>query len=297
MTKTSEHRIAVIGTGAIGSAVTRRLLEHGHDVVVWNRTPARLNPLATAGARPAASVSEAVSSATLTLLTLTDYTAVQECLAALDGDLSGRTIVAMCTGTPDDAERAARRVAALGASYLDAGVQAAPETIGTGAATILYGGSPEAFQRHRAVLELLSTPRFAGQAPQAAAIWDLTLFGLWYDAQLGLLRALDTVRAAGIDVTEFAASAADQLGHVVTGAPGTAAELLRAAYPAGPATLAEHLTVLRHLIGLRDGQVLGDGGLPAVAARIETLIAQGRESEGLTATIASTTAQAPARSA
>ncbi|MGR6918972.1 NAD(P)-dependent oxidoreductase [[Actinomadura] parvosata] len=294
MTKTSQHRIAVIGTGAIGSAVARHLLAHGHDVVVWNRTPGRLGPLAAAGARPAASVGEAVSSATLILLTLTDYAAVQECLAALDGDLSGRTIVAMCTGTPDDAERAARRVAALGASYLDAGVQSGPETIGTGTATILYGGSREAFERHRPVLELLSTPRFAGEAPQAAAVWDLTLFGLWYDAQLGLLRALDTVRAAGIDVAEFAETAAGQLGHVVTGAPGTASELLRATCPAGPATLAEHLTVLRHLIRLRDGQVLGDGGLPAVASRVETLIAQGRESEGLTATIASTT-QAPAR--
>ncbi|MGW2151737.1 NAD(P)-dependent oxidoreductase [Nonomuraea bangladeshensis] len=284
--KTSDHQIAVIGAGAIGSAAARRILAHGHDVVVWNRTPSRLAPLAAAGARPAGSVREAVSSATLALFTLTDYVAVQQCLAELDGDLSGRTIVAMCTGTPEDAERAAQRVTALGASYLDAGIQTSPEMIGTDAATILYGGSRSAFERHRALLGLLSTPYFVGEAPQAAAIWDLTLFGLWYDAQLGLLRALDTVRAAGIDVAEFTDTAVKQLGHVVTGAPGTASELLNATYPAGPATLAEHLTVIRHLTRLRDGQTLGDGGLPTVAARIETLIAQRREGEGLTATIA-----------
>ncbi|MBB5779321.1 3-hydroxyisobutyrate dehydrogenase-like beta-hydroxyacid dehydrogenase [Nonomuraea jabiensis] len=211
---------------------------------------------------------------------------MRQCLAELDGDLSGRTIVAMCTGTADDAKHAAQRVTALGASYLDAGIQAAPEMIGTDAATILYSGSRPAFERHRAVLGLLSTPHFVGDAPQAAAIWDLTLFGLWYDAQLGLLRALDTVREAGIDVAEFVDTAVGQLGHVVTGASTTASELQRGTYPAGPATLAEHLTVIRHLIALRGGQALGDGGLPAVAARIEALMAQGREGEGLTATIA-----------
>ncbi|GAA2208882.1 NAD(P)-binding domain-containing protein [Nonomuraea monospora] len=285
------HRIAVIGTGAIGGAVARRLLAAGHDVVVWNRTASRTAELVDAGATPAESVREAASSAALTLLTLTDHTAVQQCLAELDADLSGRTIIAMCTGTPGEAIRAARKVAALGASYLDAGLQTSPELIGTDAATILYSGSRPAFQRHRAVLALLSTPRFVGEAPQAAAVWDLTLFGLWYDAQLGLLRALDAVREAGVDVAEFADTAVKQLGHVVAAAPATASELLQASYPAGPATLAEHLTVVRHLIELRDGQALGDGGLPAVAARIEALIEQGHAGAGLTATIAPTTGE------
>lgn len=287
-TKASGYRIAVIGTGAIGDAIARRLIAADHDVVVWNRTASRSAELVDAGALPAGSVGEAASSATLVLLTLTDYVAVQQCLAELDGDLSGRTIVAMCTGTADDAERAAQRVAALRVSYLDAGIQASPDMIGTEAATILYSGSRPAFDRHRAVLELLSTPRFVGESPQAAAIWDLALFGLWYDAQLGLLRALDTVRESGIDVVEFVDTAVKQLGNVVTEAPVTASDLLRGSFPAGPATLPEHLTVIRHLTRLRDGQALGDGGLAAVAARIETLIEQGLEGEGLTATIALT---------
>ncbi|GGS90992.1 6-phosphogluconate dehydrogenase [Planobispora rosea] len=278
------HRVAVIGTGAVGSAVTRRLLTGGHEVVVWNRTASRSAGLVAEGALPAGSIGEAASSGTLILLTLTDYAAVRQCLAALDTDLSERTVIGMYTGTADDARRAARRVTALGAHYLDAGIQAAPEMIGTDAATILYSGSRSAFERHRTTLELLSRPRFVGEAPQAAAVWDLALFGVWYDAQLGLLRALDTVRETGIDIAEFSDTAATQLGHVVTGIPTAVSELLQAAYPAGPATLTEHLTVVRHLIELRSGGRLGDGGLPAVAARIEALIADGRGDEGLTAT-------------
>jgi hypothetical protein len=173
----------------------------------------------------------------------------------------------------------------LGAHYLDAGVQTAPEMIGTDAATIMYSGSRRAFEQHRTTLELLSRPRFVGDSPEAAAIWDLALFGVWYDAQLGLLRALDTVRSAGIDIAEFAETAGTQLGHVVTAVPGTVAELRQGAYPRGPADLIEHHTVIRHLIELRAGRRLGDGGLPDVAATIEALIADDRGGEGLTATI------------
>ncbi|WP_222870936.1 hypothetical protein, partial [Micromonospora sp. MP36] len=164
-------------------------------------------------------------------------------------------------------------------------VQASPEMIGTTAATILYSGSRHAFEHHKTTLELLSKPRFVGQTPEAAAVWDLALFGVWYDAQLGLLRALDAVREAGIDVAEFSHTANTQLGHVVAAIAATVSEMQQATYPSGPADLTEHLTVVRHLIELRTGRPLGDGGLPEVAARIEALIADGRGGEGLTATV------------
>jgi 3-hydroxyisobutyrate dehydrogenase-like beta-hydroxyacid dehydrogenase len=156
--------------------------------------------------------------------------------------------------------------------------------IGTATAPIVYSGSRSAFERHRATLGLLSEPRFVGETPEAAAVWDLAIFGVWYDAQLGLLRALDAAREAGIDLTAFARTASTQFGHVVTGASATVSELRQAAYPPGPADLTEHLTVIRHLIDQRAGRPLGDGGLPEVAARIAALIADGRGGEGLTAT-------------
>lgn len=284
--KKSAPRVAVIGTGAIGSALARRLLSGGHDVTVWNRTEGRATELVAAGALPARSVREAVSSSTLVFLTLKDYAAVEQCLTRLDMELSGQTIVGMYTGTPSEARLAAQRVISRGAHYIDAGIQASPEMIGTDAATILYSGSRHAFEQHKETLELLSKPRFVGETPEAAAVWDLALFGVWYDAQLGLLRALEVARDAGIDVVEFSHTASAQLGHVVTAVSATVSEMQQATYPAGPADLNEHLTVVRHLIDLRAGRRLGDGGLPDVAARIEVLIAEGRGAEGLTATVA-----------
>ncbi|GIE28222.1 6-phosphogluconate dehydrogenase [Actinoplanes italicus] len=282
---TTADRIAVIGTGAIGTAITHRLLTTGHPVTVWNRTPDRTTTLTAAGAHRAATPAEAVTSATLTLLTLTDYTAVHQVLDTLPPGLDGHTIAALCTGTPDDARTAAHQATHRGARYLDAGVQAGPDAFTTGTATVLYSGDRTAFDQHTETLARLGPPRFVGDTPHAAAVWDLTLFGLWYDAHLGLLRALDTARTAGIDLDEFAATATTQLGHVVTAVPATVSELRTGHHPPGPATLPEHLTVVRQLLTMRAGTTLGDGGLPAVAARIEALLAQGRHQQGLTATI------------
>jgi 3-hydroxyisobutyrate dehydrogenase-like beta-hydroxyacid dehydrogenase len=281
----SRARVAVIGTGAIGQAVVHRLLGGGHDVTVWNRTESRAAGLTAEGARLARSIREAVSSSDLVLLTLTDHAAVRQCLAQLDTNLTGKTIVGMCTGTSREARQAAERVAGMGARYVDAGIQASPELIGSNAATILYSGARDAFEQYRTVFELLGMPRFAGESPEAAAVWDLALFGLWYDAQLGLLRALDVAREAGIDVVEFSRTASTQLGHVVSGVSAVVSEMRQATYPSGPANLTEHLTLIRHLIELRADRRLGDGGLTEVAVEVEALVADGRGGEGLTATI------------
>jgi 3-hydroxyisobutyrate dehydrogenase-like beta-hydroxyacid dehydrogenase len=263
--------VTIIGLGAVGSAVSRRLRRHGHDVTGWNRSQGIAE-----GAR-------AVASSALVLLTVTDHAAAQECLELFDADLSGRTVVGMFTGTADQARLAAAQVAERGGQYLDAGLQSSPETIDAGTATIVYSGPRPAFEQHRETLAGLGEPRFAGAAPEAAASWDLALFGIWYDAQLGLLRALDTARAAGIDLDEFGRTAMTQLGHVVSGVAGTVAELRQGVHPRGPADLTEHLPVVRHLIDQRAGQALGDGGLPEISARLEALIAAGRGGEGLTA--------------
>ena len=41
--------IALVGLGAMGSRMARRLLDAGHELVVWNRTPARADELAARG--------------------------------------------------------------------------------------------------------------------------------------------------------------------------------------------------------------------------------------------------------
>ncbi|MER7460276.1 NAD(P)-binding domain-containing protein [Micromonospora sp. NPDC126480] len=176
---TEFRSVAVVGTGAIGSAVARRLLTGGHDVVVWNRTPARTAGLVESGAVPARTVTEAVATTELVLLTVTDQEAARQCLDQLDGGLAGRTVVTMCTGTPEEARRSSAEVARLGGHYLDAGIQAGPDAIGTEAATILYSGDRTAYERHSETLRLLAHPGSSGPRPTRQPSGTLRVSPRW----------------------------------------------------------------------------------------------------------------------
>ena len=65
-------RVAVLGLGAMGSRIAAQLLSAGHEVVVWNRTPAKAEPLVELGAEAAASPAEAARGADLVVTMLAD---------------------------------------------------------------------------------------------------------------------------------------------------------------------------------------------------------------------------------
>ncbi|RCW46961.1 6-phosphogluconate dehydrogenase-like protein [Halopolyspora algeriensis] len=281
----SATAVSILGTGAIGGKIAQTMLAAGTTVTVWNRTPERTDALAARGSARAPSAAEAVAASPLVLVCVTDYAAVDAVLEATADTIAGRTIVALTTGSPAEAHQAAHKAEQAGAAYLDGGVQTEPENIGSNAATFLYSGPRSAFEEHRATLETLGSAQYLGADPAAAAVQDLTLFGLWYDAQVAYLRALETIRSTGIDVEDFAPLAATQLGHVVHATAGTAHEVKTRSFPRGPADLTEHGPVLEQLIELRRGQHLGNGALDHIHHLVQQRIELGHGREGLTTII------------
>ncbi|MFB4316554.1 NAD(P)-dependent oxidoreductase [Actinomadura sp. 21ATH] len=260
--------ISVLGLGAMGTALARTFLDHGHPVVVWNRTPGKDGDLVERGATRAATPAEALAAGALGVLCVSDYTAAE---AILDGTAPDRPLVNLTTGTPDQA----RRVAAGRAGYLDGVVQASPAQIGGPDATLLIGGPRAVYERHRKALDLLGTFHFVGEDPGQACLYDLTMHGLWYDAMLAYLRALAFVD----DPEAFAPFAARQFGYVAQSAGDTAREVTSRDYPRGPASLAEHAPVLEHLISV------GAERFREMHALVERRIAQGHGTDGLTSVI------------
>ncbi len=86
---------------------------------------------------------------------------------------------------------------------------------------------------------------------------------------------------ASVDLDLFADTVSAQLGHVPRAASDVVGEVRAGEFPAGPASLAEHLPVIRQLLDVREHARLGDGGLDAVAARVEREIAAGHQEHGL----------------
>ena len=71
-------RVGVAGLGVMGAAVAARLMEVGHEVTVWNRTPEKTKASADTGAKVAATPAQLASAVEATITMLTDAAAIDD---------------------------------------------------------------------------------------------------------------------------------------------------------------------------------------------------------------------------
>jgi 3-hydroxyisobutyrate dehydrogenase-like beta-hydroxyacid dehydrogenase len=177
-------KIAILGTGLMGSAFARVLLDGGSDVTVWNRTSQKADPLVALGADRADSASEALATADAAFLLVLDQPTVR---AVLDGvDLSGTTVVNYTTGTSADAVAARDLVTAAGGRYVDAVIPAYPSDIGKWETMIYYAGDEQAYGDLAEPFGLLSgLAPFVGHAVGNANVLDAAWVGGFHCIAVG----------------------------------------------------------------------------------------------------------------
>ncbi|CAF3373105.1 unnamed protein product [Rotaria socialis] len=73
-------KISILGTGLMGAALTEGLINASHDVIVYNRTIAKTEPLSALGAKVAATPVEAITASDATIIMLSDGVALREML-------------------------------------------------------------------------------------------------------------------------------------------------------------------------------------------------------------------------
>ncbi|MCI0686125.1 MAG: NAD(P)-dependent oxidoreductase [Sporichthyaceae bacterium] len=219
-------RIALLGTGHMGAPIAGRLLAAGHQLTVWNRTAARTDPLAAAGARVAATPADAVRDADLVITMLTDSTALDAVLFAPAGAAEalppGSCLVEMSTIGPT-AVAALRDRLPSGVTLVDAPVSGGVGAAANGKLVILAGGDPELVSRVAPVLAELGEVRRCGPSGSGAAL-KLVLNTATVTGFAALADALTVADAVKIDRdTALAALATGALGGVVQRAgPGGA---------------------------------------------------------------------------
>lgn len=201
--------MTVVGAGRMGSALARALLDGGHAVTVWNRTPARAEPLREAGAAIAVDLRDAIAASDVTVMNVANQTVVGELLDAADAasTLRGKTLIQLTTGTPTDGRRGQEFAVEHGIAYLDGAIMAYPRTIGTEAAVILFSGEREVFSAQESLLRTLGTPHYAGADPGLAAVSDAALLAFFFATVAGFLYGANVSRAAGIEIAEYLALA------------------------------------------------------------------------------------------
>ncbi len=79
------EKLGYLGLGMMGFPMTRRLIDAGHDVTVWNRSPGKATALVEVGAKLASSPRDVAGSASIIFMCLTDATAVEEVVFGENG--------------------------------------------------------------------------------------------------------------------------------------------------------------------------------------------------------------------
>jgi 3-hydroxyisobutyrate dehydrogenase-like beta-hydroxyacid dehydrogenase len=156
--------LGYVGLGVMGSSVTRRLLEAGHTVHVWNRTSEKAEPLLEAGAQWANSPREVAERAEIVFTMVTNTAAVRAVFEGDDGILAGlapgKIYIDMSTASPANSRSLAEHVEAAGAQMLDAPVSGTSITVDQGKASLMVGGDADAFERAKPILEAIGPKVF-----------------------------------------------------------------------------------------------------------------------------------------
>jgi 3-hydroxyisobutyrate dehydrogenase-like beta-hydroxyacid dehydrogenase len=193
--------VAVVGLGAMGGRIARRLLAAGEEVTVWNRTAERAEPLAEAGASVAATPAAAARSANWVITMLADPSALLEVMSRPDGLAqglrAGQTLVEMSTVGPSTVRQLVD-IVPPGVEVVDAPVLGSISEADAGTLRIFVGGSDEAAASVRPLLEPLGQPLHVGPLGAGASaklVANTTLLGTM--AVLG--EALALAKSLGLD--------------------------------------------------------------------------------------------------
>ena len=196
-------KVSLIGLGRMGHAMAARLLEAGHELTVYNRTPDKTRPLVALGAHAAASITEAAATGVV-LTMLADDAALSAVCRDPGGLLSalpqGGVHVAMGTHDVMVVTALAAAHAAAGHGFVAAPVLGRPEAITAGRLAIIAGGQPSVIEHCRPLFEALGRRVFrAGNEPAAAAAMKLANNFLLACAIEALGEAFSLVRKNGVD--------------------------------------------------------------------------------------------------
>jgi 3-hydroxyisobutyrate dehydrogenase-like beta-hydroxyacid dehydrogenase len=248
----STQSVAVVGLGAMGSALARAFVAAGRPTTVWNRTAARAEPLAAIGASVAGTVEEAAAT-DVTVVCLLDSAAVEEVLPRLAG--SGTVVVNLTSATPEQSRDLARRAAAFGLAYLDGAIMVPVPLIGTPQAHVLYSGDRELFERHRGtLLDLGGEAEHLGADPGLAALYDLGMLDVFFAGMTSFLHASAMLGADGVTARTFLPYAERVLDVLRGSIAGLAGQVDADSHPGDEDNLTMDLAALAHVVATSESR-------------------------------------------
>ncbi|ROZ69414.1 NAD(P)-dependent oxidoreductase [Ramlibacter sp. WS9] len=271
--------IAFLGTGLLGSAFAEAAAKRGDTVTAWNRSPGKVEQLAAFGVKAAATPADAVRGASRVHLVLKDDAVVEDVIGAARAGLSPDTVLIDHTTTlPALTAARVERLNAQGVKYLHCPVFMGPPAARNAQGSMMAAGPKALFDSVQAQLAPMTGKlEFMGERGDLAAIHKLFgnaaiigLSGVIADvltlAQASNVEGMDAIKL--LSWLDLNAMVANRGGKMAKGDFTPSFELAMAR---------KDLRLMLETCGSRPM-----AALPAVAARMDELIAEGRGEEDFT---------------
>jgi 3-hydroxyisobutyrate dehydrogenase len=152
-------KIGICGTGKMGAAMARRLMECGHQMTVWNRDATKTAPLVEVGAIRADTPAALAAACEVIISMVLNDAALDAVYRGPDGILSarldGRLVIEMSTVLPATEIALAKDLQAAGGAVVECPVSGSVGPARDGKLLGLVGGSATDVERARPILEQL----------------------------------------------------------------------------------------------------------------------------------------------
>jgi 3-hydroxyisobutyrate dehydrogenase len=181
----SNYKIGWAGLGNMGTPMVINLLKSGYPVQVYNRTRDKEKEVLATGATSAAGLAQLATDNEVIMVMVSDDEAAKQIFTApeglLAGEVSGKLFINVSTVAPQTSQFLDERCREKGAMFMEAPVSGSVKPAQDGTLIMLVGGTEEAHQKARPVLEVLGKltvhtgPVGAGAAAKLAINYFLGL--------------------------------------------------------------------------------------------------------------------------
>ncbi|NEP48962.1 MAG: NAD(P)-dependent oxidoreductase [Moorea sp. SIO3C2] len=172
-----KQQIAFLGLGAMGGQMAGNLARSGYSVKAWNRTPncPGVEVATNAGATVVLSIREAVETADVVFVCVSDVPDVEEVILGTGGVSEsarpGTLVIDTSTIGPNAAQKIGAQLKERKLRFLDAPITGGDIGAKNGTLTIMVGGEPTDFEESKPLLEVLGkTIRLCGEVGRGQAV-------------------------------------------------------------------------------------------------------------------------------
>lgn len=196
--------VSVIGLGVMGAALAGALLENGYRVTVWNRSPAKAEPLVAAGAELAPSARDAIAASSATIVCIRTHSDTRALLEADPEVLSDATIIELSTGDAPEAESLVSWIREQGGECLVGMISSYPSGIGKEETAIVTVGAQPVWERCEAMMKTLGgKSTYIGERISSLAVIYSALFLPRQGFMFGMLYGALICEKAGVPLESY----------------------------------------------------------------------------------------------